>query len=372
MGDFTRVLHVVHGMDCGGAENLIMNLYRAIDRTVIQFDFLVHTNKDCFFDNEIKELGGHIYSVPYYNGLNLFFYKKALKRFFKEHKEISIVHGHLGSCAGVYLDIARQQGMYTIAHSHNTTPKHLSVKNIVYRIGNLKTRRIADFYFGCSLNAGIDRFGKKIVYGPKYKMLKNAIDAKKYVYSEKRRNEIRKELGINESEYVVGNVARFNAQKNHIFLIHIFKEVLKCNPESKLLLVGDGLLKDDIAKEVKKLGIEGDVIFAGLRNDVYRIMQAIDCFVLPSLYEGLPLVMVEAQAADIPCFISDRVPKDCIIIKNVTIVQLSDSDSEWANQVLSVKGYERKSTLLEIQQAGFDIDYSAKWLSDFYTSRKGK
>lgn len=372
MQNITRVLHVVHGMDCGGAENLIMNLYRAIDRNKIQFDFLVHTDKDCFFDKEIEGLGGHIYKVPYYNGINIFSYKTALNRFFDQHNEIDIVHGHLGSCAGIYLDVARKHGVYAIAHSHNTTPKQLSLKNIVYRFGNLKTRKVADYYFGCSLNAGIDRFGKQIVDGQNYKMLKNAIDAKKYSFSAKTRIEVREELGISEHDFVVGNVARFNTQKNHTFLLKIFSEIVKIEPNTKLVLVGDGNLKADILAEAKTLGINERVILTGLRNDVNRIMQAMDCFVLPSLYEGLPLVMVEAQAADLPCFISNMVPCDCIILDSVEVISLSQSAKEWAERIVATKGYQRTSTLEEIQRAGFDIDYSVDWLENFYTVKRAK
>lgn len=372
MKDLVRVLHVVHGMDCGGAENLIMNLYRAIDRNKVQFDFLVHTEKECFFDEEIKNMGGHIYRVSYYNGLNKLSYRKELNLFFDQHKEISIVHGHLGSCAGIYLDVARRHGVYAIAHSHNTTPKSITLKNVVYRIGNLKTRRVADFYFGCSFNAGVDRFGKRIVNSSKYKMLKNAIDAKKYIYSETTNKDVRCELGITEHEYVVGNVARFNTQKNHTFLIKIFNEILKIESNAKLVLVGDGNLKDDIKTEAKSIGIEEKIVFTGLRNDVHRLMQAMDCFVLPSLYEGLPLVMVEAQAADLPCFISNMVPGDCIILDNVKSLNLSTPTEEWAVQIMGRKGYQRRNTLPDIQQAGFDIDYSVKWLEEFYTTRKEK
>ena len=153
MGEI-RVLQVFHGMDCGGAENMVMNLYRRIDRDSIQFDFLVHTDKKCFFDDEIKKLGGRIFRVPYFNGLNLKEYRNALNALFSSHEEIFIVHGHLGSCACIYLNVAKEHGCYTIAHSHSTKPTNISIKNIVYRLLTYRTRSVADYFIGCSQKAG--------------------------------------------------------------------------------------------------------------------------------------------------------------------------------------------------------------------------
>ena len=197
-----RILQVFHGMDCGGAETMIMNLYRHIDRTKVQFDFLVHTTKKCFFDDEIRKLGGNIYSVPYYKITNGRRYKAALNQFFASHTEIKIVHGHLGSCAHIYLQIAKQHGCYAIAHSHNTKPKGFSLKNLLYRIFTYKTRKIADYFFGCSAAAAEYRFGYKIAHSNKCDVLKNAIDVRKFAYSEDYRKEIRDEFNL-ENKFVI-------------------------------------------------------------------------------------------------------------------------------------------------------------------------
>jgi hypothetical protein len=219
-----RVLQVFHGMDCGGAETMIMNLYRHIDRSKVQFDFLVHTTKKCFFDDEIRQLGGNIYSVPYYKITNGRQYIKALDDFFKAHPEIKIVHGHLGSCSHIYLQKAKQHGCYAIVHSHNTKPKDFSLKNGLYRLFTYKTRKVADIFFGCSLAAAEYRFGKKIAHSNRCSILKNAIDVNKFAYSDVYRNEIREEFNLGK-KFVIGHVGRFNAQKNHTFLIDIFKAI---------------------------------------------------------------------------------------------------------------------------------------------------
>ena len=275
-----RVLQVFHGMDCGGAETMIMNLYRHIDRTIVQFDFLVHTSKKCFFDDEIKQLGGNIYYVPYYKVTNGRQYKTALNQFFESHPEIKIVHGHLGSCAHIYLQIAKQHGCYAIAHSHNTKPKGFSLKNLLYRIFTYKTRKVADYFFGCSIAAAEYRFGYRIAHSNKCDILKNAIDVGMFAYSEDYRKEIRDEFNLG-NKFVIGHVGRFNTQKNHTFLIDIFKVVHDKMPDSVLILVGIGNLMPVIKQKVESLGLKESVIFAGLRSDVHKMMSAFDVFLFP-------------------------------------------------------------------------------------------
>jgi glycosyltransferase involved in cell wall biosynthesis len=363
-----RVLQVFHGMDCGGAETMIMNLYRHIDRTKVQFDFLVHTTKKCFFDDEIKKLGGNIYSVPYYKITNGRQYKAALKQFFRSHPEIKIVHGHLGSCAHIYLQIAKQHGCYAIAHSHNTKPKGFSLKNLLYRIFTYKTRKVADYFFGCSIAAAEYRFGYKIAHSSKCDILKNAIDVGKFAYSDKYRKEIRDEFNL-ENKIVIGHVGRFNTQKNHTFLIDIFKAIHDKRPDSVLILVGIGNLMPAIKQKVESLGLNESVIFAGLRSDVHKMMSAFDVFLFPSLYEGLPVTLVEAQAAGLHAVCSDTIPKEVEVTNLVDFRSLNEPTETWANAVLKYsEPYERLNMQQEIIKAGYDIQTTAKWLENFYVS----
>lgn len=241
----TRILHVVHGMDCGGTENIIMNLYRNIDRTKVQFDFLVHTENRCFFDDEIEQLGGHIYYVPYYNMLNLFAYKQALRKLFSTHNEWAVVHGHLGSCACIYLGVAKKYGIYTIAHSHAINEKRINLKELLYRFHAYLTRGVADFYMGCSYEAGVDRYGKAIANSKKYKIINNGIKADDYTFNEEKRVAMRSEFDILD-HYVIGHVGRFSAVKNHNFMLEVLAELKKFNVDYTMMLVGDGELRKSI------------------------------------------------------------------------------------------------------------------------------
>lgn len=363
-----RVLQVFHGMDCGGAETMIMNLYRHIDRSKVQFDFLVHTTKKCFFDEEIRQLGGNIYSVPYYKITNGKQYKTALDVFFKAHPEIRIVHGHLGSCAHIYLQKAKQYGCYVIAHSHNTKPRGFSLKNCLYRLFTYKTRKVADYFFGCSVAAAEYRFGKKIALSNRCGILKNAIDVNKFSYSDIYRNEIREEFNLG-NKFVVGHVGRFNTQKNHSFLIDIFKAVHEQRPDSVLMLVGVGNLMPMIEQKVNSLGLKESVIFAGLRSDVHKMMSAFDVFLFPSLYEGLPVTLVEAQAAGLPVVCSNTITNEVSFSKYVVQVSFEEDVVTWADNLISMATMKRESVVSTIKNNGYSVKDVSLFMENFYREK---
>lgn len=366
-----RVLHVIGIMNRGGAETMIMNLYRQIDRGKIQFDFVEHTNERAIFDDEIERLGGRIYRCPQFTGGNYLAYRKWWKSFFdNEGAEYAIVHGHIGSTAAIYLKEAKKRGKYTIAHSHSSGTDH-SLGNMVFRMLSYNTRNIADYFLGCSKIAGTDRYGKKIVESSgRFKVLPNAIDVDKYVYSPERRQRIRDELGYDQKQLLIGHVGRMTAEKNHTFILKIFKCISLTRSEARLILVGDGKLREELEKQVKKIGLSDKVSFLGVRSDVNDLMQAMDIFVFPSVYEGLPVTMVEAQAAGLPCVISDKVPMESIITKGlVTIRKLSDPPEEWANHILSKETLPRADRSKEIKENGFDIKNTANWIEKFYCAR---
>ncbi len=359
-----RILHVFHGMDCGGAENMIMNLYRKIDKSKIQFDFLVHTKKECFFDDEIKSLGGRIYRIPYFNGINYLTYIKALKDFFQNNNEHAIIHGHLGSCASIYLNIAKKHGRFTVAHSHSTKPEVMNAKDFLYRIFSYPTRFIADCFLACSVDGGISRYGEKTVQRGNFCVLKNAFDVKKYEFSEDIRNSKRKELGL-ENEFVVGHVGRFNEVKNHTFLLKVFKSYTDTNENAVLLLAGDGELRNKIEEEAKALNIYDKIRFLGVRKDVNELLMAMDVFVFPSLYEGLGIVIMEAQATGLKCVISDNIPSEVNCTDLIIRKGLKETSDKWA-QAISKDNYDRKKYNKELIDCGYNIDDTAKWLEDFY------
>lgn len=362
-----RVLNVLGILDRGGAETMIMNLYRNIDRSKIQFDFVVHTKDTGDYDEEVKSLGGKIYCMPTYNGLNHTHYKKAWHNFFKEHTEYQIVHGHVRSTAALYLKIAKEHDRVAIAHSHNTSSgKGLSayVKNIMqYQI-----RNIADYLFACSELAGNWLFGENSCNKDNFFLFQNAISAEKFIYDEEVRHHKRKEFKL-EGKFVIGNVARFHPQKNHTFLIDVFKKVHEKNKNAVLMLVGQGELEQEIRKKVADLDLTDSVVFTGVRSDIPDLLQAMDVFVFPSLFEGLGIVAVEAQAAGLKCIIADTIPKEAYVTDLIDSLSLQESVDTWAEKVIDSYPYERRNTFKEIYDSGYEIKETSKWLEKFYLEK---
>ena len=361
-----RILHVIGRMDRGGAETMIMNLYRRIDRERVQFDFVENCSHHAAFDDEIFALGGRIYHCPRYAGTNHFAYCRWWNRFFQEHgSDYTAVHGHLGSTAAIYLSAAKRNGIYTIAHSHNTYGNGSG--DLLYRIYSFPTRRIADRFFACSVKAGLDRFGEKVTSDPtRFSVLNNAIETEKFRYDPQERERVRKELGLGDS-IVFGHVGRFLPQKNHEFLMEIFREIARQCDCAKLLLIGDGPLREAVAQKARDYGLDDRVLFLGVREDVAPFYQAMDVFLFPSLFEGLGIVAVEAQTAGLPCVISDTVPEECVLTDDlVTVCRLEDGAKTWANTALSVVSDGRRDHAGQVAERGFDISATAGRLEQFY------
>lgn len=356
-----RVLEIVTDMGRGGIETMLMNYYRHMDRDAVQLDFLVHRQERAVYDDEIESLGGKIYRMPSLNPFGTE-YNKRLNAFFTAHTEYRIVHSHLDCMAGVPLRIAKQHAVpVRIAHAHSSS----QTKNLKYPLKLLFKRDIsnqATQLFACGKDAGEWMFS-----GKPFSVMRNAIDAAAFRYKSDVRETVRKELFHHDlNAFVIGHVGSFWSPKNHLFLLDIFQEIHKQEPNSILLLVGTGGLMDAVREKAQNMGLQDCVYMIGDRKDVYRIMQAMDVFVLPSLFEGLPVTMIEAQAAGLPCFISDKVPLECKKTDLVTQISLQTSAKQWAKQILAARNTERKDTYAEIVAAGFDIVESAKWLQNFY------
>lgn len=354
-----RVLQVVTYMGRGGLETMIMNYYRHIDRSKVQFDFLVHRDFEADYDKEIYSLGGNIYKLPPLNPVNKG-YLSSLNTFFEEHKEYKIVHSHLDCMAGVPLKIAKKCGVpICIAHAHNSN----QTKDKKYLLKLLFKRNIpkyADYLFACGEEAG------KWMFGKRFSVLNNAIEASLYTYDENKRRKVRKSFGIDTETLLIGHVGRFAPQKNHVMLVKIYNAVKRRVPNSKLFLVGTGDLMEKIKSEVKSLKMQDNVIFAGLRSDVPELLQAMDVFLFPSINEGLPVSIIEAQAAGLPCVISDGVPTECKKTDIIFQQSLKDDVDKWADTVLRAAKIERRNTFEEIVRSGFDVSYEAKKLEKFY------
>lgn len=358
-----KVLHVVGRMDRGGTEALLMSLLHTIDRDRYQFDFVEQTEDECDYDQEILGLGSKIYRCPNISSESIKKYREWWKEFFTEHPEYAIIHGHSRGSAPIYLDEANKAGRTTIMHCHNNSHGK-GVKGAIRYVWQLPLRKIGKYNFACSYDSGVSQFGKNGTF----EVIKNGIISERFAWNPDIREKKRKELGI-ENSFVIGNVARFVEQKNHVFLIKVFNEVQKLNPDSKLMLVGEGPLEKDVRKQIKELGIEDKVIFTGVRSDVNELMQAMDAFLLPSYFEGLGIVNIEAQAAGLPCFVSDKViPPEVDITELMHHIPLEESPKEWAVKILDgrIKTEDRKERCEDIVNAGYDIKATAERLCEFY------
>lgn len=357
-----KILMVVHEMNRGGVENFIMNLYRVIDRDVIQFDFVAHTDKKCDFDEEIEELGGTIYHCPDYRIVNHITYCKWWKDFFVSHPEYKIVHSHLDSSANIHLRIAKKHNRVTIAHSHSIS-EGFGIRALVKSIIKTGFNGCSDYKFACSSEAARWLYGNK---ANEATIIKNGIDSIKYVYNEKTRNELRKKWNISEDEIVLGHIGRLDKNKNQTFILDILKELNKLGISSTFVSAGKGEELDSLLNKVEKLGLKEKVLFLGLRNDIPKILQAFDVFVMPSVYEGLGIAAIEAQASGLKCILSDSIPCDTEITDNVEFFSLDESPKMWAEKISEMLTYDRTNTSEKIKKAGYDIMTTAQQLTDFY------
>lgn len=355
-----RILHVVTYMGRGGLETMIMNYYRHIDRDRVQFDFLTHRDFRADYDDEIEALGGKIYRLPRLVPWSRH-YHKALHSFFAGHPEYKIVHVHQDCLSSVILKAARKHGIAVrIAHSHNSS-QDKNLKYLIKLFYRAQIPRYATQLFACGKDAGDWMFR-----GQPYQIISNAIDSKQHVFDYSRRMSMRQKLGLPSNAFVIGHVGRFDLQKNHSFLLDVFASAKAQQRHAVLLLVGDGNLRAEIEQKAAALGLSDDVIFTGVRSDVPDLLQAMDCFVFPSMYEGLGIVVIEAQASGLSCIVSDGVPSECAITDLVEHCPLSKGPEYWARTILKRKGILRTDRSREIIQAGYDITAKAQWLQNYY------
>lgn len=330
----------------GGTETLWMNYYRNIDRSKVQFDFLVESESKIINKEEIESLGGHVVIIPPYK--HVFKYMKALKKIFKEN-QYDIVHSNMSTMSVFTLRAAKKAGIKVrIAHSHSTSNKKEWKKNILKNMLRPFSKKYSTHYFTCSELAGRYLFGDKTFDKGQVTIINNAIDINRFKYNKESRNSIRKELGITDDMVVIGNVGRFQAQKNQTYLLDIYNEYQKINPNSKLLILGDGPLREELKEKTAKLNLNDKVIFAGVKTNPEDYYSAMDCFVLPSLYEGLPVVGIEVQASNLPFFMSDTITKECMLNDNVYSLSINDEPKNWAtfiNEKVIVNPDRGESTL---------------------------
>lgn len=376
MGQPVRILHILGNTQLGGAESRIMDLYRHMDRSVVQFDFVVHSKEEGYFNEEIRKLGGRIFRVPRFRVLNYFSYCRAWKKLLQEHRdadgrsEFHMIQGHMTSTAAIYLPIARKCGIETtIAHARSAGVDK-GLKGILTRFLRHNLSKKADYLFTCSELAGISVFGKKAVDQGRTRFLPNAIDCQKFAPDPLVREKIRRELGI-ENCYVIGHVGRFHYAKNHEYLLRVFAELVKRKTRDYvLLLLGEGSGMEDIRILSRELGIGDKVYFLGNKSNVNDYYQAMDYFVYPSRFEGMPGTIVEAQTAGLRCLMSDTICKEVIATELVTTRSIREDPGLWADEIEQHLQYQRSSRVDEMKELGFDVHGQAVLMTDFYTKEK--
>lgn len=366
----TRILLLFTVMDRGGAETMVMNYYRHIDRQQIQFDFMVHREQRGAFDDEIESMGGRIYRMPPIYPQNFIRYKRLLREFFEEHDEYKIIHSHMSELGYFAFKEARRHGVpIRICHAHNAPDfKHENLIQYIKLIPRYyfirRIRHLTTDFFVCSHIAGVWLYGKK--RQNKFVFMRNAIETAQFLYNSDEAKSVRQELGIS-NQRLICHIGRYNKQKNHSFLIDIFKEIHQLDSDSILLLVGDGELRKEIEDKVNRFNLQGNVRFLGVRDDVPRLLKASDILLFPSYYEGLSVVLVEAQATGIKCIVTNSLANETIICEDqMKLLSLQKSAKEWADFVLSEKSDRRENALEIMKEKGWDVGVNAKWLQDYY------
>lgn len=374
-----RVLHVLGNTQLGGAESRTMDLYRHLDRDRVQFDFLVHTDREGFFDQEIARLGGRIFRIPRFRIYNYFTYQRAVANFFREHHEFRAVQGHITSTASIYLPLAHKAGIpLTIAHARSAGVDK-GIKGTLTRLLRRNLSKKTDVMFCCSRIAGISVFGEKAVAEGKTIFIPNAIDCSAFDYDLSVRERIRKELGI-EGNYVIGHVGSFRYAKNHEYLLRVFAALrdisdTKSSQENDqkdyvLLLLGEGSGMEAMKELAKELGIAKQVYFLGNRGNVSDYYQAMDYFVYPSRFEGLPGAVVEAQTCGLKCVMSDSICEEVVATDLVETRSIQEEPFTWAAAIMATQEYERKGYVKEMREAGFDVEEQAEKMMRFYERGK--
>lgn len=344
-----RILHIGLSFEKGGIESLVMNYYRVIDRNKYQFDFINPYSRPLAYEDEIKRLGGEIFKVhDFHNAPKI--YKKELAMIMTNY---DVVHVHMLSAANIIpIKVAKSCNVRKIiAHSHNTNAVGI-LRVLLHFLFHNRIRKYANRFLACSGKAGDWMFGK----GVNYQVVKNAISIEKFSYNALYRKTKRDELGIDESAIVYGSVGRLDYEKNQEFMLQLFKKILKRQDNSYLIIVGEGILRNKLESIAEELGIRCRVMFLGRRTDVNQLYSAMDVFLLPSLMEGLPFTLVEAQANGLKCYASEgNVPAESKIISNVKFIRLNEGEEKWAEIICNNSITRDKDAIAKLQKAHFDI-----------------
>lgn len=358
-----RVLQCVNNMHRAGLETMLMNYYRSTDRARIQFDFLTHRPFRSDYDDEIEALGGRVYYAPRLYPQNYPAYFSYMKKFFAEHPEYRIVHSHIDTMSYLPLLAAKKAGVpVRIAHSHNTSiDRDLKYPLKLFFKGRLHT--VLTHRLSCGEDAGRFLFGDA-----DFTVIPNAVDASAFAFDESVRAGKRQELSIGD-ELVIGHIGRMSYQKNHRFLLDVFKSLLQLKNDALLMLIGSGEYEEELRTAASEMGITDRVRFLGSRSDVAELYQAMDVFVLPSLFEGIPVVGVEAQFAGLPCFFSGAVPREVAFTEGCRFIGLEEGAGSWAKSIAEIHIGNRDSVVTDPR---YDIKNAHGYLEELYLSLSGE
>lgn len=353
---------------------MIMNLYRHMDRDKVQFDFLAHYGREAAYNDEIRALGGRIYEMPalkdeehvYY--WRLFSYIRALRKFFREHPEYHVIHGHMTNTAVIYMPIARKYGVgCRISHSHSTRGKY-GLLGKVTDILQKPIYKCATDFFACSEGAKHWFYPERLIAEGKVQVLANAVDAQRFRFRPEKREDIRRELNL-EGKLVVVCVARFRPEKNQIFLVDVLEQMVQQHPEVVFVFAGEGPCEESVRNKVEERHLVEYTRFLGMRTDVPDVLSASDVFVLPSIWEGLPVTVIEAQANGLSCVVTEGLTEEMNALGMVEYVSLEKSPEVWAEALMKGAMNPRRDTYEEMKSSGYDINTTAPWLQAFYLEK---
>ena len=363
-----KVLMIVCQMNRGGLESRLMDIIRHNDYGTIQIDVFTYRKEAGVFDEEIRKLGGKVYYNPPLNVKNMFWYVNYFAIFLKQHPEYKIIHAHQDAWCSVFCKGAKKAGVpVRIAHSR-TAIQNQNIADIVKNIIKVPTRKYATDYFAVSDKAAVWLFGKKIVEAGSVIILPNAIENEKYTFSKQIREEMRHKLNLSNKKIVI-HVGNFTAPKNHPFLVKVFEKMTEKEKDAVLILVGGGE-QENIISLVREKNLQNKVMFMGSRNDVNDLLQAADVMIFPSVFEGLPGAVLEAQAAGLPCLLSDTITKNVEITPCVEWLSLKDNSIfEWSEKAIKMMELERMDTREHFIKCGFNISTLVESLSNYYKEK---
>lgn len=377
MDEPIRVLNVTRVFNAAGIESFIMNMYRNIDRSKVQFDFLVMSDEKSCYEDEIKVLGGKKYTINVKEDNTFLRIQKEsfeLYKFLLAHK-YEIVHVHYTTpLRAPYLLAAKKAKVpVRIYHSHSAVVSGKSKgKLLIYNYYKNKLSKWATNWFACSKAAAEWMYKDELISAGKVQIIYNGIDVRRFKYRQDMRDKLRKVLDL-EQNFVIMHTGRFLPQKNHTFIIDVFSEIKKRDSTAKLILLGEGSLQEPMQKKVLDLGLREDVVFMGVKKNVEDYLSFADCYIMPSLYEGLPVAAVEAECSGLPCVMSSNITREVELTPNAIFLSLDKPAEYWATEILKTKEINRMDGSKDVAQAGYDVKDVARMLQDQYIEmvRKG-